>query len=72
MATRAQLVSEEEFIARLKAAPGPTPDDVSITFDGRRLDSKAAVLAWWAEIEPLIEADRAAGRFPTVEELRGA
>lgn len=25
------------------------PDDVSITFDGRRLDSKEAVHAWWAE-----------------------
>jgi hypothetical protein len=44
-------------------APPPTPDDVSITMDGRRLDTKAKVLAFLAEIE----AERAAG--VTVEDL---
>jgi hypothetical protein len=34
---------------------------VSITRDGRRLDSKEAVLAWLAEVD----ADRAAGRLST-------
>jgi hypothetical protein len=38
----------------------PTPDDVSVTADGRRLDSKEAVLAWWAEVGPEIEAEEAA------------
>lgn len=71
MAGSARLVSEQEFIALLEAAPRATPDDVSKTFDGRRLDSKEAVLAWWAEVEPLIEADRAEDHLPTVEELRG-
>jgi len=37
----------------------PTPDDVSVTTDGRRLDSKEAVLAWWAEVGPDIEAEEA-------------
>ncbi|MGH3369820.1 MAG: hypothetical protein ACRDPR_07445 [Nocardioidaceae bacterium] len=72
MAEHRQVVSTEEIIARLEAAPPPTPDDVSLTFDGRRLDSKEAVVAWWVEVEPLVEADRCAGRLPTVEELRGA
>jgi hypothetical protein len=43
----------------VKAAAPPTPDDVSITRDGRRLDSKEAVEAWLAEVE----AERAAGRY---------
>lgn len=64
-------MSSAEFSARMRAAAPSTPDDVSMTFDGRRLDSKEAVLAWWAEVEPLIEADRAAGRLPEPDELRG-
>lgn len=44
----------------------PTPDDVSITADGRRLDSKAAVLAWWAEVAADVEAEEA-GRRPRQE-----
>ena len=51
-------LSSEEFLERLRNAGPPTPDDVSITLDGRRLDSKEAVLQWLAEVE----ADRAAGR----------
>lgn len=30
---------------------GPTPDDVSFTYDGRRLDTKEKVLAFLAELE---------------------
>ena len=51
-------MSSDEFIAGVRVAAPSTPDDVSITRDGRRLDSKEAVLAWLAEVE----ADRAAGR----------
>ena len=36
----------------------PTPDDVTITLNGRRIDSKEKAIAWLAEIE----ADRAAGK----------
>lgn len=39
---------------------GPTADDVSITVDGRRLDSKSAVLDWWAEVAADVEAEEAA------------
>lgn len=39
----------------------PTADDVSITVDGRRLDSAQAVIEWWAEVAAKIDADEAAG-----------
>jgi hypothetical protein len=48
----------EELDARLRAASPRTPDDVSITSDGRRLDSKEAVLAWWADVASDIEAEQ--------------
>ena len=58
MARQTLPLSGDEFVARAQAAGPSTPDDVSITRDGRRLDSKEAVLAWLAEVD----ADRAAGR----------
>jgi len=57
-------LSADEFIERLRAGGPATPDDVSITLDGRRLDSKEAVLAWLAEVE----AERAAGRHVQFDE----
>jgi hypothetical protein len=59
MARKALPLSGDEFVARAGAAGRSTPDDVSITRDGRRLDSREAVLAWLAEVE----AERAAGRY---------
>ncbi len=58
MAGEVLPLSAEEFAARVERAAASTADDVSITRDGRRLDSKDAVMAWVAEVE----ADRAAGR----------
>jgi len=40
----------------------PTSDDVSVTADGRRLDTKEAVLAWWAEVRMEIEEEEAAAQ----------
>ncbi len=57
-------LSGDEFVARVPAAAPATADDVSITLEGRRLDSKEAVLAWLAEVE----AERAAGRFVEFDE----
>ncbi len=54
----------DEFVARVRAAAPATADDVSITLDGRRLDSKEPVLAWLAEVE----AERAAGRSVEFDE----
>jgi len=39
-----------EFNELLRDAPPPTADDVSITSDGRRLDTKEKVLAFCAEL----------------------
>jgi hypothetical protein len=41
----------EEVIERMRHAAPPTPDDVSILWDGRRLDSRQAVLEWVAEVD---------------------
>ena len=64
MASDALPLSADEFLARVRAGAPSTPDDVSITLDGRRLDSKEAVLAWLAEVE----ADRAAGRLVKLDD----
>jgi hypothetical protein len=58
MANARVLTGEEWVAAAAKIDRPPTPDDVSITLDGRRLDSKEKVLAFLAEVE----ADVAAGR----------
>ena len=57
MAGEVLPLTGDEFVARLGTAPPSTSDDVSVTRDGRRLGSKAAVLAWLAEVE----LDRAGG-----------
>lgn len=62
MAGKVLPITLDEIQAALEKAPPRTPDDVSITLDGRRLDSKEAVLAWCAEVE----ADIAAGRLVTL------
>lgn len=59
MARRALPLSGDQFVARAQAAAASTPDDGSITRDGKRLDTEDAVLTWLAEVE----AERAAGRY---------
>ncbi len=46
----------EELAEGLRNAPPATPDDVTILWDGRRIDSREAALAWLAEMA----AERAA------------
>ena len=45
------VMSAEELIERVRYAPPPTQDDVTILWDGRRLDSREAVMEWLAEVE---------------------
>jgi hypothetical protein len=45
------VMSAEELFERVRHAPPPTGDDVTIFWDGRRLDSKEKVLEWLAEVE---------------------
>ena len=44
------MTAEEWFEGMRHAAP-PTEDDVTILWDGRRLNSREAVLEWVAEVE---------------------
>jgi hypothetical protein len=44
------VMTAEELIERMRHAASPTPDDVSMTFDGRGLDSPEAVKAWLADL----------------------
>lgn len=59
MAGRLLPLTSDEFIARVEGTRPATCDDTSITVEGRRLDTKEAVLAWLRELE----TERAAGRF---------
>ncbi len=63
MVGRLLPLASDEFIARVESAGPATRDDTSITMDGRRLDTKDAVLAWLREVE----TERAAGRFVDVD-----
>jgi hypothetical protein len=64
MAEHLVVTGEEWMASAARIDRPPTSDDVTITLDGGRLDSKERVLAWLAEIE----VDRAAGR-PVVAKL---
>jgi hypothetical protein len=44
-----RLTTIEERIALLEHAPRATSDEVTTLTDGRRLDSREAVVAWLAE-----------------------
>jgi hypothetical protein len=57
MAPARPIMTGDKWAAADVGRP-PTPDDVTITLDGRRIDSKEKAIAWLAEIE----ADRAAGK----------
>ena len=62
------VVNFDGWAEAVRTAPPPTPDDVSITWDGRALDTKEKWLAFLKEIE----AERAAGiTFEDIEARRG-
>jgi hypothetical protein len=50
------VMTGEEWVERMRRARPPTPDDVPITRDGRRLDSPEAVRAWLADLAARGEA----------------
>lgn len=61
MAMAAQpVMTLEELAEALRHAPPPTEEDVSILWDGRRLDSKEAVMQWLAELDAERARDAAA------------
>lgn len=44
-------MTAEEWFEGMRHAGPPTDDDVTIPWDGRRLDSREAVMEWLAEVE---------------------
>jgi hypothetical protein len=47
-----------ELIESARTGRPPTPDDVSVTSDGRRLDTREKVLAWIDELNAARAAER--------------
>jgi hypothetical protein len=45
------VMTAEEWFQGMRHAEPPTDDDVTILWDGRRLDSREAVMEWLAEVE---------------------
>jgi len=52
-------MTAEEWFEGMRHAGPPTDHDVTILWDGRRLDSREAVMEWLAEVEAK-RADEAA------------
>jgi len=52
----------EQLAAALRHAPPATADDVTVLWDGRRIDSKEAALQWLAELAAQRAEEAAAGR----------
>lgn len=47
----ASVMTAEEWFEGMRHARPSTADDVTILWDGRRLDSREAVMEWLAEVE---------------------
>lgn len=47
------VLTAEEWFERMRHADPPTEDDVTILWDGTRLDSKEKVLKWLKELEAI-------------------
>ncbi len=44
------VMTAEELAEDLRHSPPPTPDDVTILRDGRRIDSRESAMAWLTEV----------------------
>jgi hypothetical protein len=55
------ILTAEQLIERVRNAGPLTPDDVTILWDGRRLDSREAVKEWLVEVEAARAEGAAAG-----------
>jgi hypothetical protein len=56
------VMTAEEWFEAVRHAGRPTADDVTILWDGRRLDSREAVMEWLAEVEAKRASRRRRGR----------
>ena len=57
-------MTAEDLFERVRNAPPPTDDDVTILWDGRRLESRQAVMEWLAEVEAKRAEEAAASDAP--------
>jgi hypothetical protein len=64
------VLSLEELAEALRNAPAPTDDDVTVLWDGRRIDSKEAALQWLAEVDAKRAEDAAADPCQQLTDLR--
>ena len=55
------VLTAEEWFERLRHAPPPTEDDVTILWDGTRLDSREKVLKWLEDLEAKRAEEAATG-----------
>ncbi len=55
------VMTAEEWLERMRHAAPPTDDDVTILWDGRRLDSREAVMEWVDEVAAKRSEESAAG-----------
>lgn len=44
------VMNVEELAEALRQAPPPSEDDVTLLWDGRRLDTREAAMEWLAEV----------------------
>jgi hypothetical protein len=52
------MITWDELRERFRDLPPPTPDDVSITLDARRLDTPAKVRAFLLDVASVSEAEQ--------------
>lgn len=57
----APVLTFEELADAVRDAPPPTRDDASLTWDGRRLDSREKVLSFLAELDDARTSGRTLG-----------
>ena len=58
---RTAVMTAEQWFEGMRHAQPPTPDDVTTLWDGRRLDSREAMMEWLAEVAAKRAEEAAAG-----------
>jgi hypothetical protein len=57
------VMTAEEWFDGMRDAGPPTPDDVTVLWDGRRLDSRDAVMEWLAEVDAKRAEEATSGAY---------
>jgi hypothetical protein len=54
------VLTLEQLSEKRRVSSPATADDVTVTLDGRRIDSREAALGWLVEVDAVRAAERAA------------